>query len=186
MNEILGGSGFTARITKTVRSNEGLAYSAGSGISFGTYYPGTFRAVFQSKSRTVAYAAQLVLEEIKRMRDTLPTAEELQTIKNSLIQTYPSQWASTSQTMGIFAADEYTHRDPAFWSTYRDRINAVTAADVQRVARAYIVPERMVMLVVGNQKEIDIGDDKHPVKLTALAPGGNVKLVALRDPMTMK
>src|SRR6185503_13341074 len=40
MNEILGGSGFTSRITRTVRSNEGLAYSAGSGLSFGPYYPG--------------------------------------------------------------------------------------------------------------------------------------------------
>ena len=35
MNEILGGSGFTSRITKTVRSNEGLAYSAGSGLGLG-------------------------------------------------------------------------------------------------------------------------------------------------------
>src|SRR6185295_4541430 len=40
MNEILGGSGFTPRITKTVRSDEGLAYSAGSGLRFGVYYPG--------------------------------------------------------------------------------------------------------------------------------------------------
>ena len=51
MNEILGGSGFTSRITKTVRSDEGLAYSAGSGLRFGIYYPGAFRAEFQSKSR---------------------------------------------------------------------------------------------------------------------------------------
>ena len=37
--------------------------------------------------------------------------------------------------MAIFASDEYTRRDPAYWTTYRDRIRAVTAADVQRVAR---------------------------------------------------
>src|SRR5207245_11769173 len=47
MNEILGGSGFTSRITKTVRSNEGLAYSAGSGIRFGISYTGVFRAAFK-------------------------------------------------------------------------------------------------------------------------------------------
>ena len=56
MNDILGGSGFTSRITTTVRSNEGLAYSAGSGIRFGIWYPGRFRAGFQSKSSTVACA----------------------------------------------------------------------------------------------------------------------------------
>jgi predicted Zn-dependent peptidase len=186
MNEILGGGGFVARITKTVRSNEGLAYSAGSGIGFGVYAPGTFRAAFQSKSRTVAYATQLVFDEIRKMRDTEVTDEELTTIKNSLVQTFPSQWASKGQAMGIFAADEYTRRDPLFWAGYRDRIQAVTAADVQRVARTYLVPEKMSILVVGDQKEIDVGDDKHPVKLTSLAPGGAVKTLPLRDPMTMK
>jgi hypothetical protein len=57
---------------------------------------------------------------------------------------------------------------------------------VQRVARTYLVPEKMAILVVGDQKEIEIGDDKHPVKLVSLAPGGNVKTLPLRDPMTMK
>lgn len=186
MNEILGGSGFTARIMKTVRSNEGLAYSAASGISFGVYSPGTFRAAFQSKSRSVAYAAELVLAEIKKMRETPVTVEELVTIKNSLIQTFPSQWASKAQAMSIFASDEYTHRDPSFWASYRDRIQAVTAADVQRVAGTYIVPERMAILVVGDLNEIDKGDESHPVKLADLASGGNVKTLPLRDPMTMK
>jgi len=186
MNEILGGSGFAARITRTVRSNEGLAYSAGSGIGFGIYYPGTFRAAFQSKSRTVAYATELVLQEIKKMRETLVTDEELTTIKNNIIQTFPSQWASKAQAVSIFANDEYTRRDPSYWSTYRDRIQAVTAADVQRVAKTHIVPEKLVILVVGDQKEIEIGDEKHPVKLGALAPGGNVKTLPLRDPLTMK
>jgi predicted Zn-dependent peptidase len=186
MNEILGGSGFAARITKTVRSNEGLAYSAGSGIGFGVYSPGTFRAAFQSKSRTVAYAAQLVLGEIKKMREGSVSEEELTTIKNSLVQTFPSNWASKGQAMGIFASDEYTKRDPGFWQTYRDRIQSITAAEVQRVARTYLVPEKMTILVVGDQKEIAIGDDKHPVTLESLAPGGNVKTLGLRDPMTMK
>jgi|SRR6266446_3964868 len=186
MNEILGGSGFTSRITKTVRSNEGLAYSAGSGLSIGVWYPGRFRAGFQSKSRTVAYATQLVLGEIKKMREDTVTTEELETIQNNLIQTFPSNFASKAQSMGIFASDEYTRRDPSYWATYRDRIKAVTAADVQRVARTWLVPEKMAVLVVGDQKEIDLGDPKHDVKITSLAPGGKVVQLPLRDPMTMK
>jgi zinc protease len=185
MNEILGGSGFTARITKTVRSNEGLAYSAGSSLSFGVYWPGPFRASFQSKSRTVAYAAQLVFGEIKRLRETPVTEEELKTIKDNLIATFPSQFASKAQTAGVFASDEYTKRDPAFWQTYRDRIAAVTAADVQRVAREHLVPEKMLVLVVGDQKEIAIGDGKHDAKLEALVAGKATDL-PLRDPLTMK
>jgi len=186
MNEILGGSGFTSRIMKTVRSDEGLAYSAGSGLRFGVYYPGVFRAEFQSKSRTVAYAAQLVLQEIKKIREAPVTAEEMDTIKKSLIETFPSAFASKGQTVAIFAADEYTQRDPAYWQTYRDRIKAVTAADVQRVAQKYLTPDKMVMLVVGDQKEIDQGDGKHETSLKALAEGRPIVVLPLRDPMTMK
>jgi len=186
MNEILGGSGFTSRIMKTVRSDEGLAYSAGSGLRFGVYYPGSFRAEFQSKSRTVAYAAQLVLQEIKGMREKPVTDEELDTIKRNLIETFPSTFGSKAQTVGIFAADEYTRRDPSYWQTYRDRIRAVTAADVQRVAQKYLTPEKMVVLVVGDQKEIDLGDGKHQTSLEALAEGRKVVVLPLRDPLTMK
>ena len=117
MNEILGGSGFTSRITKTVRSNEGLAYSAGSGLAPGVWFPGRFRAGFQSKSRTVPWATELVLGEIRRIRDEGVTPEELSTIKNSLVQTFPSNFASKAQAMGIFASDEYTHRSPAYWTS---------------------------------------------------------------------
>jgi predicted Zn-dependent peptidase len=186
MNEILGGSGFASRITRTVRSNEGLAYSAGSALRFGIYYPGAFRALFQSKSRSVPYATQLVLDEIEKMREQPVTAEELDTIKRSLIETFPSNFESKARTVALFAADEYTRRDPSFWPTYRDRIRGVTAADVQRVARQHLPPEKLVVLVVGDQKEIDVGDGKHEVGLAVLAPGGNVVTLPLRDPLTMK
>jgi predicted Zn-dependent peptidase len=186
MNEILGGSGFTSRITKSVRSNEGLAYSAGSAISFGAFYPGRFRALFQSKSESVALATKLVLDEIRKIREAPVTDEELDTIKRNLIETFPSSFASKAQAVGTFAADEYTKRDPAFWSTYRDRIKAVTAADVQRVAKQYLVPEKLVILVVGNQADIDRGDGKNAPGLATLAPGGKVENLSLRDPMTMR
>lgn len=186
MNEILGGSGFTSRITRTVRSNEGLAYSAGSGLSFGVYYPGRFRAAFQSKSRSVAYATELVLGEIRQMRESAVTAEELDTIQKSLIETFPSNFGSKAQAVGIFASDEFTKRDPAYWSTYRDRIRGVSAADVERVAKRYLAPDSFVILVVGDHKEIDLGDGKHDVSLPKLAPGGKLVTLPLRDPLTMK
>lgn len=186
LNEILGGSGFTSRITKTVRSDEGLAYSAGSSLSFGTYWPGRFRAAFQSKSRSVAYATQLVLAEIARIREAPVSAEELDTIKRNLVETFPSSFASRAQAMGVFAADEYSRRDPGYWGSYRERIQAVTAADVQRVARQYLVPEQLRILVVGDQKEIGLGDPQHPVTLESLAPARSVIDLPLRDPLSMQ
>jgi predicted Zn-dependent peptidase len=185
MNEILGGGGFTSRITRTVRSNEGLAYSASSALGLGIYYPGRFRATFQSKSRSVAYAAELVLREIRRLRAEPPTAAELDTIKKNLVETFPGNFASAARSMQVFAADEYTGRDPSYWSTYRERIAAVTAADVQDVARRWLVPEKLIALVVGDQKEIALGDPAHPVKLEELF-GGQATDLPLRDPMTLE
>ena len=186
MNEILGGSGFTSRITRTVRSNEGLAYQAGSVLRFGVYYAGAFRAVFQSKSRSVARATGLVLEEIRKIRESTVTDEELDTVKRNLIETFPSNFESKAQAMSIFAADEYTGRDPAYWPAYRDLIRAVTAADVQRVAQAHLAPDKLVILVVGNQKEIDLADDRTRSRLAELAAGGHTVILPLRDPLTMK
>ncbi|HLA79598.1 MAG TPA: pitrilysin family protein [Vicinamibacteria bacterium] len=185
MNEILGGSGFTSRIMKTVRSNEGLAYSAFSSLSLGVDYPGRFQAAFQSKSRSVAYAAQLVLTEIRKIRETPVAAAELDTIKKGLVESFPGNFESRARSMAVFAGDEFTKRDPGYWSGYRDRIRAVSVEDVQRVAQAHLRPEKLLMLVVGNQQEIDLGDGQHDVGLAALA-GGKVTVLPLRDPMTMK
>ena len=62
----------------------------------------------------------------------------------------------------------------------------MTAEDVQRVAGTHLPPEKMIVLVVGNQEAIDRGDENHAVTLEALAPGGKVTVLPLRDPMTMK
>ena len=56
---------------------------------------------------------------------------------------------------------------------------------MQRVAKQYLVPEKMITLVVGNQLEISKGDGKHDITLEKLA-NGKINELTLRDPMTMK
>jgi predicted Zn-dependent peptidase len=186
MNDILGGGGFTSRITSRVRSDEGLAYSAGSSYGMGVYYPGTFRASFQSKSASTSQAIQIVLDEINRMRTSKVSAEELETAKNSLIETFPRIFSTAAQIAGTFAQDEYTKRPVDYWDTYRQRVAALTVDDVQRVAQKYLDPSKLVILVVGNIDDITKGNPDHPeYSLTKLAAQGEIRRILLPDPLTM-
>ncbi len=188
MNDILGGGGFTSRIVNRVRSDEGLAYSAGSVFPGGVYYPLVFRAFFQSKSRSVAYAASLVVDELKRIAAKPPADDELDTSKHSFIDSFPRAFATKAQVASRFAEDEFTGRyarDPHYWQEYRGRIDAVTSKDLQRVADQWLKLPALVILAVGQRDQILAGDPAHPVKLTELAHGPLVD-VPLRDPLTLK
>ncbi|HSS19901.1 MAG TPA: pitrilysin family protein [Pyrinomonadaceae bacterium] len=186
MNDILGGGDFSSRIMSRVRSDEGLAYSAGSSFGLGVYYPGTFRASFQSKNPTTSQAIDIVLEEINRVRTVKVSAEELETAKNSNIEFFPRIFATASQMASSFAGDEYTKRPADYWATYRDRIRAVTADDVLRVAQKYLHPDQLVILVVGNIDEITKGNpDKPQYSLLKIAKDGQIRRIPLPDPLTL-
>jgi predicted Zn-dependent peptidase len=187
MNYILGGGGFSSRLMGRVRSDEGLAYDVHSRFPGGVYYPGIFSIGFQSKSRTVAYAAALCLEELKKISAEPVSDKEMAIAKNAFINTFPQKFATKSAVADIFAGEEFTGRhasDPAFWKNFRDHIRAVTKEDVQRVAKKYLAPENLVVCVVGNKGDILLGHPDHPAKLPELL-GGKFTELPLRDPLTM-
>ncbi|MDB6067000.1 MAG: Peptidase domain protein [Pedosphaera sp.] len=188
MNDILGGGGFTSHIMNSVRSDEGLAYSASSSFPGGVYYPLTFSAGFQSKSRTVAYATSIVLREMKKMADAPPTDQELETSKRGFIDRFPLGFASKGQVAATFASDEFTGRfakDPQYWQKYRSHLETVTKADVQRVAQKYLTTDKAVILVVGQKSDVLKKLPDHPVELKELTSGPLTEL-PLRDPLTMR
>ncbi len=186
MNQILGGGSFTSRVTTRVRAEEGLAYDAHSTMTFGVYYEGTFVAAFQSKNPTCAQAAQIVLEEIERMRKEKVTAEELATAVNYAVEIFPRFFATPAIVAGTFAADEFTKRPANYWETYRDRLRAVTAEDVLRVSQKYLHPDRLIILAVGNAEEVLKGDPNRPqYSFQKLAGTKGIERLPLPDPVTM-
>ncbi len=183
MNGILGGGGFTSRITSRVRSDEGLAYSAGSSFPSGVYYDGTFSAGLQSKSTTVAQAIEIVLEEIDRIRKEKVTLEELKTEVNSDTELLSKRFATAQQKAAQFATDDYEQLPADYWQKYRDRLRALTPEDIQRVAQKYLQPEKLVILAVGDADAILKGNpDKPQYQLGKFGP---VQRIPLPDPLTM-
>jgi len=164
-----------------------LAYDAHSSFPGGVYYPLTFTAGFQSKSRTVPYAASIVLQEMTNMAAAPVKDEELNTSKRGFIERFPRTFGTKAQIANTFAQDEFTGRfarQPDYWKNYRSRLEAVTKDDISRVAKKYLTPDKLVILVVGQKKEILLGDPDHEVKLSQLTKGSVVD-VPLRDPLTM-
>jgi zinc protease len=134
----------------------------------------------------VAQAADIVVEEINRMRTTKVSAEELETAKNYLIETFPRNFSTAGQIAGTFAQDEFTKRPADYWTTYRDRIRAVTADDIQRVAQKYLQPDKLVVLVVGNLDDITKGNPDRPQhSIVKIGGAGTLRRIPLPDPLTM-
>jgi len=185
MEHILGSSGFTSRIMKRVRSDEGLAYSASARFGFDAIEPGVFRISFQSKSPTVALAAKIALEEVRRIQSELVSEDELSVAKNSLADSFPRRFESARQRVNMFATDAYLDRSHSYWQKWRDQIRAVTAEDVLRVAEKYLKPDEVVFLVVGKWDEIAPGDPDDRATMAEFF-GGEVTHIPLRDPMTLK
>lgn len=189
MNQILGGSGFTSRITNRVRTQEGLAYTAGSAFSNRVEYPGFFVSYFFTKTPTTALATRLVFEELKTIQNELVTQAELDTIKNSLIETFPRNFESKAAMMNLFISDERTGRDSDYWQTYRERVRAVTPEEVQQAAKQHLRPDDAVILVVGPWEQISQGNmasESDANRQADMAEFGEPNPLPARDPETLK
>ncbi len=185
MNDILGGGGFTSRLMKRIRSDEGLAYSAFSRFGVGLHWPGAFQMGYQSKSETVALAAKIALEEMEGIRSGEVGDKELATSKASFIDVFPRSFESAQDIVGLFLSSEYDGRPFDYWTTYQDRIRAVTKADVLRVARKYLDSDKLVFLIVGSWADIEKGDADGRASMADFLGGQSTQL-PLRDPLTMQ
>lgn len=185
MNFLLGGD-FTSRMVMKIRTEEGLAYSVGTRFSPGMAFPGDFRGAFQTKTRTVAYGLKLALAELAKMRDTQVTDEELARAKGAIIDGFPARFSSSAAVADLFQGEDYEGGAEDYWAQYRARVQTVGKDEIQRVARKYLDSTRLVILCVGNVKDMEAGDPKdHPglLKDVVALP---LATLPLRDPLTMQ
>jgi zinc protease len=154
MNEILSG-GFSGRLMNDIRSKAGLAYGVGGGLGAGWDHPTLFNVSMGTKSGTTIEAVNLLRQEIEDLKTKPFTEEELKHAKDTILNGYVFTMDSKSKLLNQRMLLEFYGYPADFWQKYQKGIENVTAADVARVAKKWIHPDQLAVLVVGNQKDFD-------------------------------
>jgi zinc protease len=153
MNTDLGGL-FSSRINMNLREAHGYTYGAFSFFRFHRA-PGPFIAGADVRTDATAPATTELFNELKRMRDTQMTPAELLLSKDSIARSLPGRFERGTAAAATFA-ELFTYDLPLdYFSALPDRINAVTSDQAQAVAQKYILPDKMIVLAVGDRAKIE-------------------------------
>jgi zinc protease len=156
MNEILGG-GFASRLFQKVRTELGLAYEVGGGLGFDYDHPAAFRVVALTKSASTVDAAKAALAEIDGLTTRPFTADELARAKDNILNSFLFRYDTREKVLAESVRLEFYGYPPDYLETYKAALEKVTLADLDRVAKKYIHPDKLAILVVGKGNEIKPG-----------------------------
>jgi zinc protease len=149
LNQILGGAGaFESRLWQELRQKRGLVYSVSSSLEAGVDR-GDLRVELNASPARVVEAVGIVRQELRRLQDEPVSATELQEAKVRLISNALLDEASTSGQAQQLLDIALYHLPLDYYRTLNDRFTRITAADVQRVARAYLRPGSLVEVYAG-------------------------------------
>ena len=154
MDFILGG-GFTSRLTTEIRSNLGLAYNVDSYFDVGRRFPGTFRAETETKTEATVRVIDLMKQIITGMTKAPVSDQELALAKDSIVNSFIFGFTKPEMVVTQRARLEFFGYPAGYLENYRKNIATVTKDDVLRVARKYLQPERLTVVVVGEGARFD-------------------------------
>lgn len=155
MNTILGGS-YSSRINQNLRETRGYTYGAFSDFIYRPL-PGPFEASSAVRTDVTDSALVQFFAEFKSIRDSAVTSTELTRATNYITLGLPGQFETTGQ-MARQIGTLLTFGLPMnYFDSYSRKIMAVSAADVQRVARRQLDPARVTVVVVGDLDRIRPG-----------------------------
>jgi zinc protease len=149
MNYRLGGAGTSARLGSAIREKRGLAYDARSYFDR-RKLTGAFIASTETRTDSALASIEIMLAELKRMRDSGITRSELTFAKDYLLGNFPLDFQGLSDKVWLMDRIELYGMGLDYPDRFADRIGRVTQADVLKAAQDHIFPDRYVIVVVGN------------------------------------
>ncbi|HZW33625.1 MAG TPA: pitrilysin family protein [Isosphaeraceae bacterium] len=154
LNAILGGQ-FASRINRNLREEKGYSYGADSSFSFDRG-PGPFEARATVETSVTKESLVELFKELTDIAGSRPVTDaELAFAKERLILGFPSRFETTFGVAGHVAnLVAYDLPDDEL-DRYQARIEALTRADIDRVAKQYITPESMTILIVGDRAQVE-------------------------------
>jgi len=155
MNYILGGGSFTSWITQRIRSDEGLAYHASSRYSPAPWGYGVFVATCQTRTDAAMRALELLIEQIERMKTEGPTEQEVEDAKQALLNRQVFEYESPRRLVSRLIWYDLVGLPLDTLEKDFEVYQKTTVEDVRRVARKYLHPEALTILVVGDQSKFD-------------------------------
>ena len=156
MNHILGGGGFSSRLMNEVREKRGLAYSVYSFLSAGDH-AGALVAQVATKNEKVAESIDVIRAEMKRLVDEGVKEEDLANAKSYLTGSYPLRFDTNSKIASQLLGIQQEDLGIDYVNKRNDLINAVTLADIKRLAARLLKVEQMVVTVVGQPENVKSG-----------------------------
>jgi zinc protease len=153
VNHILGGGGFSSRLTDEVRVKRGLAYSVYSALQ-PLQHSGFILGGVATENGRVAQSIDIIRAEWRRMRDEGPTEDELKDAKTYLTGSFPLSLDSTGRIAGILVAMQRDELGIDYLDRRAGLIDAVTLADAKRVARRLFDPDKLSFVVVGSPENL--------------------------------
>lgn len=168
MNYILGGGGFSSRLMQEIRSKMGLTYGISSSFAM-RKNPGAFVISTFTKNESVPQAITSTLDLVKKFQQEGPTDKEMQDAKAYLTGSYPLNFETPSQVANQLLNVELYNLGKDYIEKYRSRVEAVTADDVRRVAKQYIDPNDLDIVVVSKPQDVQAPLEKlAPVKVVEI------------------
>ena len=153
MNTMLGGS-FTSRLNMNLREDKGYTYGARSGFDH-RMSAGPFTAAAAVHTAVTDSAVIEFLSEMRRMRDDRVTNAEIERAINYIAYGLARRFETTNDIATNVADAELFALGDDYFDRYVARVRAVTAEDVQRVARTYLEPSRWAIVIAGDRAQIE-------------------------------
>jgi zinc protease len=174
MNAVLGGQ-FSSRLNLNLREEKGFTYGARTHFAF-RIGPGPFDAGCSVATKDTAAALAEMVKELTDITGPRPVTDpELAFAKENLIKGFPGEFETTFDVAGTLASMVVYKLPDDYYLTYQKNVEAVTRDDVNRVARQYIDPTRLTILVVGDRAQVEPQLRSLPFAkvINALDPEGN-------------